>query len=248
VIVGMEALARWDHPVYGNISPAVFIPIAERIALIDKISFDLIHLACQQGRTWLSMGFAFTMAVNISGRMLQRLDLFEKIMSSLESTGFPATSLELELTESVLVENLDNTINLIDKCQQAGIKLAIDDFGTGYSSLSYLQRFAVNKIKIDRSFIEGITTNTSDATITLAIIAMAKKLNFTVLAEGVETEKQLYFLQKNECDECQGYFFSKPASARLMTNILMHDTCVAMKHRRIIDKFFSIKSHRLPNE
>ncbi|MBW2328761.1 MAG: EAL domain-containing protein [Deltaproteobacteria bacterium] len=242
-IVGMEALARWNHPVQGNISPVIFIPIAENTGLIEELGLDLVRVACEQGRKWLAMGFRnFTMAVNLSGSLLRRHDLFEEIMDCLESTGFPPASLEVEFTESVLIENMDNTIDLINKCRKEGIKMAIDDFGTGYSSLSYLQRFAVDKIKIDRSFISNVTTNAGHAAITMAIIAIAKKLNFQVLAEGVETEEQLFFLQENQCDECQGFLFNKPVTAEHMTNLLMRDSSIALKHKRIIDKFYSIKA------
>lgn len=244
-IIGMEALARWEHPEQGIISPVIFIPIAETTGLIDKLCLDLVRLACEEGRKWRDMGYTkFIMAVNISGRLLYRKDLFEIIMAHVESTGFPPTSLELEFTESVLIENMDNTIELINKCRKQGIKLAIDDFGTGYSSLSYLQRLAVDKIKIDRSFIMDVTTNAGDAAITMAIIAIAKKLNFKVLAEGVETEEQLFFLQANQCDESQGFLFSKPINFNQMTSLLMRDSSIALKHKRILDKFFSIKAQR----
>ena len=243
VIVGMEALARWNHPVQGNISPTIFIPIAENTGLIEELGLDLVRVACEQGRKWLAMGFKdFTMAVNLSGSLLRRHDLFEDIMECLESTGFPPTYLEVEFTESVLIENMDSTIDLINTCRKEGIKMAIDDFGTGYSSLSYPQRFAVDKIKIDRSFIKNVTTNAGHAAITMAIIAIAKKLHFQVLAEGVETEEQLFFLQENQCDECQGFLFNKPITAEHMTNLLMRDSSVALKHKRIIDKFYSIKA------
>jgi len=244
-IIGMEALARWEHPVQGIISPVIFIPIAETTGLIDKLCLDLVRLACEEGRRWRDMGYTkFVLAVNISGRLLYRKDLFDIIMEHIESTGFPATSLELEFTESVLIENMDNTIELIKNCRKQGIKLAIDDFGTGYSSLSYLQRLAVDKIKIDRSFIMDVTTNAGDAAITMAIIAIAKKLNFKVLAEGVETEEQLFFLQANQCDESQGFLFSRPIDFNQMTGLLMRDASIALKHKRIIDKFFSIKAER----
>ncbi len=242
-IIGMEALARWEHPEHGFISPEVFIPLAVGAGLIDDLGLELVRQACQEGRDWMTLGFRdFTMAVNLSGRLLRRLDLFDQIIDCLDSTGFPADHLEVEFTESVLIENMDNTIDLINKCRKRSIKMAIDDFGTGYSSLSYLQRFAVDKIKIDRSFIMDVTTNAGDAAITMAIIAIAKKLNFEVLAEGVETEEQLFFLQENQCDSCQGFLFSKPISASRMKNLLMRDASVALKHRRIIDKFYSIKA------
>ncbi len=243
-IIGMEALARWEHPVHGNISPVIFIPIAENTGLIEELGLDLVKLACEEGRKWRKRGFTnFIMAVNLSGSLLRRHDLFEQIEDCLESTGFPPTALEVEFTESVLIENMENTIELINKCRAKGIKMAIDDFGTGYSSLSYLQRFAVDKIKIDRSFIMDVTTNASDAAITMAIIAIAKKLNFEVLAEGVETEEQLFFLQENECDSCQGFLFSKPITAKEMNLLLLRDSSVALKHKRIIDKFYSIKAN-----
>jgi diguanylate cyclase (GGDEF)-like protein len=246
-IVGMEALARWNHPEHGFISPGIFIPVAEDIGLIDKLSFYLIELACKHGQEWHDKGLkGFTMAVNISGRMLQQDDLFEKVMDILEKTGFPPTSLELELTESALIESFDNTISLINQCKEQGIKMALDDFGTGYSSLSYLQRFAVDKLKIDRAFVMGVTTSPNDAAITLAIIAMAKQLNFKILAEGVETEAQLAFLRENGCDVVQGFLISKPIPAEDMKNTLIHDSCLAIRQRRIINKFYSIKASKLP--
>ncbi|RUM35037.1 MAG: hypothetical protein DSY50_05540 [Desulfobulbus sp.] len=242
-IIGMEALARWEHPEHGFVSPEVFIPLAVNAGLIDELGIELVRQACEDGRQWMQLGFRnFVMAVNLSGRLLRRLDLFDHIIDCLESTGFPADHLEVEFTESVLIENIDNTIDLINKCREKGIKMAIDDFGTGYSSLSYLQRFAVDKIKIDRSFIMDVTTNPGDAAITMAIIAIAKKLHFEVLAEGVETEEQLFFLQDNQCDSCQGFLFSKPISGQRMKNLLMRDASVALKHRRILDKFYSIKA------
>ncbi|MCF8055019.1 MAG: EAL domain-containing protein [Desulfocapsa sp.] len=246
-IVGMEALARWNHPEHGFISPEIFIPVAEDVGLIDRLSFGLIELACRHGRQWHDVGIkGFTMAVNISGRMLQQADLFEKIMDILRKTGFPPTSLELELTESALIESFDNTIHLINQCKEEGIKMALDDFGTGYSSLSYLQRFAVDKLKIDRAFVMGVTTSHNDAAITLAIIAMAKQLNFKVLAEGVETEAQLSFLKENGCDVVQGFLISKPITAEEMKNALIHDSCLAIRQRRAINKFYSMKASKLP--
>lgn len=244
VIVGLEALMRWEHPEHGTISPNIFIPLAENTGLINDITRKLIRDACMQGKKWMNMGFKdFTIAVNISGTVLQGNDLFEQISEALNSTGFPATALELELTETVLIENTDQISTFIRRCQQEGIHITIDDFGIGYSSLSHLQRFAVDKIKIDRSFITGVPKKENDAALTLAIIAMSKELNIRVLAEGVENEGQLAFLQKNRCDECQGFLFSKPIPAARMTHILKHDSCIAMRHRRIISKFFSIKAH-----
>ncbi|MCI5223211.1 MAG: EAL domain-containing protein [Candidatus Electrothrix sp. AR4] len=182
------------------------------------------------------------MAVNISGRLLRRSDLFYQIMSCVESTGFPPESLEVEFTEGVLIENMDFTVDLISKLRAEGIKLAIDDFGTGYSSFSYLQHLHVDKIKIDRSFITNVTTNNTDAAITLGIIAIANNLKFKVIAEGIETEEHLFFLQKNQCNEGQGFLFSPPIPEKEMTGLLLRDCSVALNHKRMIDKFYSIKA------
>ncbi len=242
-ICGMEALARWIHPVKGLISPAAFIPIAESTGLIEKLGIDLVRQACLQGKKWRDMGFKkFIMAVNISGRLLRRRDLFYQIMSCVESTGFPPDALEVEFTEGVLIENMDFTVDLINKLRAEGIKLAIDDFGTGYSSLSYLQHLQVDKIKIDRSFITNVTTNNTDAAITLGIIAIAQNLHFRVIAEGIETEEHLFFLQKNQCHEGQGFLFSPPIPEKEMTGLLLRDCSVALNHKRMIDKFYSIKA------
>ncbi|MCI5219778.1 MAG: EAL domain-containing protein [Candidatus Electrothrix sp. LOE2] len=227
-----------------NISSGrVVIPIAESTGLIEKLGIDLVRQACFQGKKWRDMGFRkFIMAVNISGRLLRRRDLFYQIMSCVESTGFPPEALEVEFTEGVLIENMDFTIDLVNKLRAEGIKLAIDDFGTGYSSLSYLQHLQVDKIKIDRSFITNVTTNNTDAAITLGIIAIAQNLHFRVIAEGIETEDHLFFLQKNQCHEGQGFLFSPPIPEKEMTGLLLRDCSVALNHKRMIDKFYSIKA------
>lgn len=240
-ICGMEALARWIHPAKGLISPAAFIPIAESTGLIEKLGIDLVRKACIQGKKWRDAGFKkFIMAVNLSGRLLRRRDLFHQIMSCIEVSGYPPDGLEVEFTEGVLIENMDFTVELINKLRAEGVKMAIDDFGTGYSSLSYLQHLKVDKIKIDRSFITNVTTNRTDAAITLGVISIAKNLGFKVIAEGVETEEHLFFLQKSRCDEGQGYLFSTPISEREMTNLLMRDSSVALSHKRMIDRFYSV--------
>ncbi|XOF32176.1 MAG: EAL domain-containing protein [Candidatus Electrothrix sp. YB6] len=242
-ICGMEALARWIHPVKGLVSPGAFIPIAESTGLIEKMCIDLVRQACLQGKRWRDMGFRkFVMAVNLSGRLLRRRDLFYQIMSCIECTGFPPEWLEIEFTEGVLIENMDFTVDLVGKLRAEGIKLAIDDFGTGYSSLSYLQHLHVDKIKIDRSFITNVTTNRTDAAITLGIVAIAKNLRFRVIAEGIETEEHLFFLQKNGCNEGQGFLFSPPIPEKEMTGLLLRDSSVALNHKRMIDKFYSIRA------
>ncbi|MCI5147314.1 MAG: EAL domain-containing protein, partial [Candidatus Electrothrix sp. AR3] len=220
-----------------------FIPIAENTGLIEKLGLDLIRKACIQGKKWRDMGFRkFIMAVNLSGRLLRRRDLFHQIMSCIESTGFPPEALEVEFTEGVLIENMDFTIDLISRLRAEGVKLAIDDFGTGYSSLTYLQHLKVDKIKIDRSFITDVTTNKTDAAITLGIISIAKNLDFKVIAEGIETEEHLFFLQNSDCDEGQGFLFSQPISEREMTGLLLRDSSVALNHKRMIDKFYTIRA------
>lgn len=240
-VIGMEALARWEHPIQGLMSPAVFIPIAESTGLIEKLGIDLVRQACVQGQEWRRLGYRkFTMAVNLSGRLLRRDDLYEQIMDCIESTGFPAENLEVEFTEGVLIENLDYTIELIRKWREKGIKMAIDDFGTGYSSLTYLQRFEVDKIKIDRSFIMNITENETDAAIVMGIIAIANKLGFKVIAEGIETEGHLKLLQGINCDEGQGFLFSQPVPADKMKTILLRDSSVALTHKRVTDRFYTI--------
>uniref|UniRef100_UPI004057A412 putative bifunctional diguanylate cyclase/phosphodiesterase n=1 Tax=Candidatus Electronema sp. TaxID=2698783 RepID=UPI004057A412 len=240
-ICGMEALARWIHPTRGMISPAAFIPIAENTGLIEKLGLDLVRKACAQGKRWRDMGFKrFIMAVNLSGRLLRRRDLYYQIMSCIESTGYPPEALEVEFTEGVLIENMDFTVELINKLRDQGVKTAIDDFGTGYSSFSYLQHLRVDKIKIDRSFITNVTTNKTDAAITLGIISIAKNLGFRVIAEGIETEEHLFFLQRSKCDEGQGYLFSTPISEKEMTSLLLRDSSVALSHKRMIDKFYSV--------
>jgi diguanylate cyclase (GGDEF)-like protein len=242
-ICGMEALARWIHPSKGMIAPAAFIPIAESTGLIEKLGIDLVRKACIQGKKWRDMGFKrFVMAVNLSGRLLRRRDLFHQIMSCIEVSGYPPDGLEVEFTEGVLIENMEFTIDLINRLRAEGVRMAIDDFGTGYSSLTYLQHLRVDKIKIDRSFITNVTTSKTDAAITLGVISIAKNLGFKVIAEGVETEDHLFFLQKSKCDEGQGYLFSAPISEKEMTNLLMRDSSVALSHKRMIDRFYSIQA------
>ncbi len=245
-ICGMEALARWEHPQHGVISPGAFIPIAENTGLIEKLGVDLVRQACVQGKVWRDMGFKkFVMAANLSGRLLRRKNLYDEIMECVDSSGFPPSSLELEFTEGVLIENMDDTVKLIERWRSEGITMAIDDFGTGYSSLSYLQKFKVDKIKIDRSFVMNVTTNPTDAAIVMGIIAIAKELKFEVIAEGIETEDQLFFLQKNGCDVGQGFLFSQPIAANDMRGLLLRDSSVALTHKRVVDKFFSIQANDL---
>jgi len=210
-LVGMEALARWHHQKLGWISPGKFIPIAEETGLIQQLGDWVINEACRQTAQWREViGDEWRMAVNISAKQIRGKNLQAYIKKVLEDTGVPGHMLELEFTESALMENVDDIQQLIEKAKNNGIHLSIDDFGTGYSSLSYLKRFAIDKLKIDQSFVRDIATDKSDASIVKTIISMGHNLELKVIAEGVETAEQLKFLTENGCDEVQGYYFSPP--------------------------------------
>lgn len=218
-IVGAEALVRWQDPAEGLIPPARFIPIAESSSLIDSISEWVLRQSCMQGKQWIDAGFSrLTIAVNISPRQLQHDGLIDTVSRILAETGFPATCLELELTESALMER--NVADLLNSIRALGVRLAIDDFGTGYSSLSYLKRFPLDVLKIDKGFVDDIPHGTDRGAIAAAIVAMGHTLGFKVLAEGVENEGQLLFLQSLGCDMFQGYLASRPVSADAFETLL----------------------------
>ncbi|MGZ5628681.1 MAG: EAL domain-containing protein [Methylobacter sp.] len=213
-IVGAEALMRWRDPVEGLISPSRFIPIAEETSLIVEIGEWALYETCRQGRQWLDMGLPpITLAVNVSPYQFRRSDISAVMVKVLSETGFPAQQLELEITESGLMENQNRTMHILDSLHNQGIRLAIDDFGTGYSSLTYLKHFPLDVLKIDKSFIEDIPHNKDDMEIAATIVAMAHILGFKVLAEGVETLEQLAFLETQNCDLYQGYLKSQPLPA-----------------------------------
>ncbi len=218
---GFEALIRWHHPERGLISPVRFIPLAEETGLIAPITEWVLQTACQQAKHWQDSGLtAFSMAVNLSAFSLKRNSAVEMVRQALDSTGLPSTTLELELTESMLIEN-DNTVGeSLQSFKDLGISIAIDDFGTGYSSLSYLHRFPVNVLKIDRSFVWNMNRSPNDLAMVTAIIAMAKSLDMKVVAEGVETREQLDSLKKCGCNIIQGYYFSKPINAKEVSDLL----------------------------
>jgi diguanylate cyclase (GGDEF)-like protein/PAS domain S-box-containing protein len=212
-ITGMEALLRWQHPDLGLIPPDKFIRIAENSGLIVPIGEWVLRTACRQARKWQDEGLpAVSIAVNVSAVQFRQEGFCELIRRVLRETGLGPQYLELELTESVLLANAEVMLLVVQELKAMGLTLAIDDFGTGYSSFSYLRQFRVNKFKIDRSFIRDVTVNPDDAAIAAAIISMAKSLRLKVIAEGVETEAQLSFLRKHQCDEIQGYYFSRPLS------------------------------------
>ena len=210
-LVGLEALMRWNHPEFGIVPPGRFIRVAENSGMIIPIGEWVLRTACQAASLWDQHGIPpVLVAVNVSAIQFRQENFGDVVAEILKETRFNPERLELELTESLLLENGDHTLPLLRRLRNMGVKLAIDDFGTGYSSLSYLRRFPIDKLKIDRSFIRGVATNPEDAAITSAIISMGKSLNMKVIAEGVETEKQMEFLADRGCDEVQGYLFSEP--------------------------------------
>ncbi|ATE61152.1 bifunctional diguanylate cyclase/phosphodiesterase [Thauera sinica] len=220
-IVGVEALLRWQHPAEGLISPGRFIPMAEQSGHIVAIGEWVILEACRQGRAWLERGGApLVIAVNLSALQFKRGDVLETVTAALRDSGLPPHCLELELTESILLQDVDTTMKTLHALKALGVKLSIDDFGTGYSSLAYLKRLAVDKLKIDQSFVRDMLTDADGASIVKAIIQLGHTLQLTVIAEGVETEAQLAFLGGSGCDEVQGYLFSRPVPAAACGDLL----------------------------
>lgn len=214
-VVGMEALLRWRHPDLGFIGPDRFIPLAEESGFIIKLGEWVLRTACFQNAAWIKHGLPqLRIAVNISGRQFIEPDFVDQVAAALADSGLPPELLELELTESMLVSDQQQVLHRLRLLKKMGIQLAIDDFGTGYSSLSYLKHFPLDRLKIDKSFVNDILVDPDDAAITDAIIAMAHSLKLQVIAEGVETLDQLAFLEDRGCDEIQGYYLSKPLSER----------------------------------
>jgi diguanylate cyclase (GGDEF)-like protein/PAS domain S-box-containing protein len=214
-IVGLEALIRWSHPELGLVSPAQFIPVAEETGLIVPIGEWVLRDASQQNQAWRAHGFPpVHVAVNIAGLHFKQSGLISSVARALQESGLDPSLLELEVTESMLMQGVDATLATLFKLKDMGVRLAIDDFGTGYSSLSYLKRFPLDTLKIDRSFIKDLPRDAEDAAIAKAIIAMAHSLKLAVVAEGVETAEQLAFLQEHGCDVVQGFLFSRPVSAQ----------------------------------
>ena len=227
-IVGAEALARWQHPDLGLIMPTKFIPVAEQTGLILRLSEVILYSVCEQMRLWRESGINYGfIAVNLSGQHFRPdNNLIELISKVLQETGTEPDNLEIELTESIIMQNAEFTIQVLSQLQEIGVKVAIDDFGTGYSSLSYLKHFPVNILKIDRCFVQDITTDRHDATISLAIIDLAHSLSLKVIAEGVETAEQMQFLKDHDCDQFQGYFFSPPLPAPEFEQMLIDSKCL----------------------
>jgi diguanylate cyclase (GGDEF)-like protein/PAS domain S-box-containing protein len=220
-IVGAEALIRWGHSDLGLVSPLDFIPLAEESGLIVPIGEWVLQTACAELKAWQDAGNGtLRMAVNLSGRQFRQHDLVETVQRAIGAAGIDPQSLELEITESVLMQDASETARLLDNLKALGVKLSVDDFGTGYSSLSYLKRFPIDSLKIDRSFIRDIASDPDDAAITTAILAMAGGLGLEVVAEGVETMEQLGFLRGRKCQMIQGYLFSKPLPSEQIRALL----------------------------
>jgi diguanylate cyclase (GGDEF)-like protein len=220
-VVGMEALVRWRHPRKGLVSPDQFIPLAEESGLIVPIGRWVIEEACRQNKAWQDSGMPhLRVAVNISGLQFRQKDLLESIGYALGSSGLAPECLEVEITESVVMQNASDAIVTLERLSAMGVHVSIDDFGTGYSSLSYLKRFPIDKLKIDRSFIRDVSSDMEDAAIVRATIGLAHNLRLRVVAEGVETAEQLEFLRALGCDEYQGYYKSKPVAPAEFERVL----------------------------
>lgn len=210
-ITGVEALIRWDNPELGLISPIKFIPLAEETGLIMQIGEWALREACKTNKSWQDQGYRpISMAVNISPKQFRHQDIAKLVANVLADTQLDPQYLELEITETAVMDNVENTVNKLHDIQEMGVKVSIDDFGTGYTSISYLKQFPVSVIKIDQSFIKGITQSQNDCAITSAVIALAHSLDIKVVAEGVETTEQVEFLADHNCDMVQGYYLSRP--------------------------------------
>ncbi|MFN2491790.1 MAG: EAL domain-containing protein [Pyrinomonadaceae bacterium] len=216
-IVGNEALVRWQHPQLGLLPPAEFIGLAEKNGSIVDIGDFVMRVACEQTRQWQLYALsALHIAVNISARQLKQKDFIVRLVEILDDADLDPASLELELTETSIMEDPKSAARLLGDIRSMGVKIAIDDFGTGYSSLSYLRRLPIDTVKLDRSFVNGVTAHPDDAALVMAIVTLAHNLRLRVIAEGVETEEQLNFLRLLRCDQGQGYFFDKPAAPELI--------------------------------
>lgn len=223
-IVGFEALLRWQHPEWGLVNPNDFIPVAEETGIIVPIGEWVLRTACRQAKVWQeTFSPELTMSVNISSRQFREPEIVESVLSIVAETGIPSGKLDLELTESTLMDGTDVVFNKMSRLREAGICISVDDFGTGYSSMSYLKRFPITTLKIDRSFVQDIPTDADDIAITQAIIAMGKSLGLTLVAEGVETAEQLHFLREHRCDKLQGFLFSRPVPASEAEALLKRD-------------------------
>ena len=223
-VFAVEALIRWNHPTQGVVAPANFIPTAEETGLIVPIGDWVLHEACRQNKVWQDAGLPpMTVCVNVSARQFRERNLVGRVVNALRDSGLEARYLELEVTESLIMQDIELAVATMNELQGLGVQISIDDFGTGYSSLSALKTFPVARLKIDKSFINDVADDENDQAVASAVISLGQKLNMRVIAEGVETDDQVAFLLKNNCDEMQGYHFSKPVSARDIEKLLNHE-------------------------
>lgn len=213
-IIGVEALLRWHYPQVGNVSPDVFIPMAENNGLIHSIGAWVLEHACLQVKNWQNKGLSIgRMAINVAAPQLMHVNFIRDVEKTLLRIGVSPKNLEFEVTESSIIEDTEQAIRQIERVRALGIEFAMDDFGTGYSSLSYLKKLPINRLKIDRSFVSNLPYAKEDTAIAEAIVAMSKALGLQVIAEGVETAEQASYLMSQGCAEAQGYFYSKPVCA-----------------------------------
>ena len=219
-IFGAEALLRWKHPKLGMIPPSRFVPVAEEAGLVGQIGEWVLYTACRQIREWQDAGYCLQVAVNVSARQFQEYDVAELVMDIMRDTGALAKNLEIELTESAVMNDAESSIVSLERLAALGVQIAIDDFGTGYSSLSYLKRLPLDLLKIDQSFVRDISSDPNDAAIVRAIITLARSLGIKVIAEGVENEAQLAFLNAYGCQYAQGYLFGRPLTAPQLVKLV----------------------------
>jgi EAL domain-containing protein (putative c-di-GMP-specific phosphodiesterase class I) len=230
-ITGVGALLRWKHPERGLIQPLKFVPIAEESGLIVPIGHWVLLEACRQACLWTVAGLPpVRIAVNVSALQFASKDFLSSVRAALISTGMDPRNLELELTETVLTEDAQSDMHTLHALKAIGVQLAVDDFGVGYSSFSYLRKFPLDALKVDRSFINDISSNPDNAMILSALINIGTSLKHRVIAEGVETEEQLHFLQKEGCSEGQGYFFSRPIIAEQFAEFLERGVTESVVH------------------
>ena len=213
-IIASEALVRWRHDEYGLVSPIRFIPLAEETGLIQPLGHYVLEQAIMQTRKWNQQGHDLSVGINLSARQFMQADLVDQIKMLIQQYEIKPDNIDLEITETIAMQDADNSINKMHQLKELGVKLSMDDFGTGYSSLSYLHQFPLDVLKIDRSFVKDIVGNSEDGAIARAVIAMAHSMNLKVIAEGVETEEQYQFLKDHECEIIQGYLISKPVPAK----------------------------------